>query len=319
MVSATPPNSPSSSSCSRRDGNHNIPSSSINPAKHWCFTWNNYPQNWADITAVPEIESYVLGKEVGEEKGTPHIQGYIKFKDKLRPLNLFPKGIHWEVCRNIQASIDYCAKDGDYLIKNICLPSKVKTLNYDELYPWQANIVNNISLSANDRTINWFWETTGGVGKTALCKYLCVHHQALICSGKASDMKYLIVKYKEKYGDFPKVIIMDIPRSSLDYVSYTGIEEIKNGLFCSSKYECEMVVMNSPHVLVFANEEPKYDEMSADRWSVEELVPYDPDGRIEDYENDRDYSEARVMEYFNHCDERARQGKEPNDLSVFDL
>uniref|UniRef100_UPI004049B2EE hypothetical protein n=7 Tax=Pseudomonadati TaxID=3379134 RepID=UPI004049B2EE len=63
----------------------------------------------------------------------------------------------------------------------------------------------------------------------------------------------------------------DIPRSQLDYLSYTGIEEVKNGCFFSSKYESEMVLYNSPHIIVFANEEPTYHKLSSDRWNVVDL------------------------------------------------
>lgn len=61
---------------------------------------------------------------------------------------------------------------------------------------------------------------------------------------------------------------MDIPRSCRKYVNYTGIEEIKNGCFASTKYECEMIVMNSPHFICFANDEPQVEKMSQDRWVV---------------------------------------------------
>lgn len=273
MVSArTPPNTPtedSSSKSSKGFGN----TKQIPPSKKWCLTWNNYVENWKDYfdsSKVPEIDAFVLGLEVGEE-GTPHIQGVIRFNRKLRPKNLFPKEIHWEKCRNWEASLTYCRKENNYIEKNVPRSQSIDCLAYEDMYNWQRECVDYCEQTPDDRTIRWYWEATGGVGKSALCKYLCVHHNALICSGKGADMKYLIVKYKEKKGFFPDLIIMDIPRSCMDYVSYTGIEEIKNGLFCSTKYECDMVIMNSPHVICFANEEPDVEKMSADRWDIIEL------------------------------------------------
>ena len=93
-----------------------------------------------------------------------------------------------------------------------------------------------------------------------------------LLSGKATDMKYGIIKYKEKNGVFPDIIIFDIPRSSQQFVSWAGIEEIKNGMFFSAKYESDMVVFDNPHVICFANEEPDYNKLSKDRWKVKKIV-----------------------------------------------
>ena len=41
-------------------------------------------------------------------------------------------------------------------------------------------------------------------------------------------------------------------------ISWSGLEDVKNGCFASTKYECEMVIMNSPHLLWFADFEPAY-------------------------------------------------------------
>ena len=52
-----------------------------------------------------------------------------------------------------------------------------------------------------------------------------------------------------------------------------SIEEIKNGCFASSKYESKMVIMNSPHILCFANELPDTQKLSRDRWNLHDLNP----------------------------------------------
>ena len=134
-------------------------------------------------------------------------------------------------------------------------------------------MIDLVDKEPDNRSIHWYYDYKGGTGKSALVKLLCYKYDAVVCSGKASDMKYMIVKYNEKNGVYPKVVIFDIPRSIKDYVSYSGIEEIKNGCFASSKYECEMVLMNSPHILCFANEIPEFEKLSKDRWKITDLNP----------------------------------------------
>lgn len=56
-------------------------------AKHWCFTWNNPPgdDNMVyDIVKEWPTTYLVFQSEVGEETGTPHIQGYVEFEKPLR-------------------------------------------------------------------------------------------------------------------------------------------------------------------------------------------------------------------------------------------
>ena len=106
-----------------------------------------------------------------------------------------------------------------------------------------------------------------GVGKNAFTKYLCAKHDALVVSGKSGDAKYLIVKYQEKHGVYPEIIIFDIPRCNLNYISWESMEKIKDGCFASTKYECDMVLMNAPHILCFANDEPD-GNLSQDRWRI---------------------------------------------------
>lgn len=247
-------------------------SKQISPAKRWVFTWCNYPEEWFSYFEVQssKFKKYIIGKEVGNVSETPHLQGYVEFKNKLRPKGLFPTQIHWEKARkNSLVNFLYCSKEGDYITLGFPLPLQV--LSSDQLFDWQKSIVKLIKTTPDDRSIYWFWEHKGGIGKTALTKYLLFHFDGLICSGKASDMKYMITKYHARKDEYPKLIIFDVPRCNLNYISFNGMEEIKNGCFASTKYESEMVLMNCPHVIVFANEPPDLSLMSQDRWRILEL------------------------------------------------
>jgi hypothetical protein len=260
-------------------GNTKTPT--VNPAIKWCFTLNNYTN--AEYDCIKRFCSMycrgaIIGKEVGEQ-GTPHLQGYIEFKTKARPKGKFKnKRIHWEKAKGTkEENFTYCSKDDDYWTLNNCF---FKTYDLSlNLYPWQNYIVNKMETKPDDRQIHWIYDDAGCRGKTVLAKWLFLHKQGVvILSGKSSDMKNGIVQYELKNGCLPRIIIINIPRSSLEYVSYSGIEEIKDMFFFSGKYEGGMVCGANPHVLIFANEEPNYHQMSADRWvvrSVDELNTLD--------------------------------------------
>lgn len=245
--------------------------SRISAGKSWCFTLNN----WTEDDLVEMVESfgvlgleYVIGKEVGDS-GTPHLQGYVRSPKVLRPMETLKlkSKPHWEKCKGShQDNVKYCTKEGDY-ITNIRMPRPIVV---DEPYGWQTTVVDIVASEPDKRSIYWFWEPDGGVGKSSLVRWLVHKKNALMCSGKAADMKYLVVKYAEQHdGISPDVIIFDVPRSSQGFLSYTGIEEVKNGCFASTKYECGMHLMAHPHVFVFANFPPSIGEdMSADRFRV---------------------------------------------------
>ena len=247
----------------------------ISPAKWWSFTLNNYnSSNIDDLLNTLNEHKYVFQEETGEQ-GTPHLQGCVEFKEKLRPLSLnLPKEMHWTKTRNGKASIKYCCKEetrSGEIFTNIKLSKPIKVLKEDNLYDWQKEVIEMIKEEPDDRKCYWYWENKGNRGKSALIKLLCYKYGAIVLSNKASDMKYGIVKYIEKHGAYPEIILIDIPRTSLDYLSYTGLEEVKNGCFFSSKYECEMVIGNSPHLIIFANEGPNITKMSEDRWVIKEI------------------------------------------------
>jgi len=240
--------------------------------KKACFTWNNYPEDWVETLETNfRLFEWIGGEEVAPTTGTPHIQGYVEFDKKLRPTSLgLPEQISWRKANGSRAqNVTSCTKDGTNINGSLEYDEPLKVIK--DLYDWQKDIVELCLTEANDRTIHWFYEEVGNKGKTALIKYLCFHHNALLVGGKASDAKYLITKWKENKGFYPKIVIFSFPRSIEDYVSYSAMEEIKDGMFCSTKYECEMVLMNCPHILCFANFYPDSAKLSEDRWEIKEL------------------------------------------------
>jgi len=87
-------------------------------AKHWCFTLNNYTQEHVDriIDNAARFDYVVFGKEIGDS-GTPHLQGFVSFPNRVRRTMCVETigQAHFTVARNIDNSIQYCKKDGDFV------------------------------------------------------------------------------------------------------------------------------------------------------------------------------------------------------------
>ncbi len=249
----------------------------INTSKHWTFTLNNYKK--CDIEEISVVCAgfskckYVFQEETGEE-GTPHLQGYIDFGRRVRPTPLFKnKGYHFEHKKGtIKQNIDYCSKVDTRTGKIYSnFYEEIITINPGNFFFWQTKLLALLEKKPDNRKILWYWERKGAVGKTQFAKYLVVHKKALYLSGKASDCKMAIALYIKEHCCAPKIVIFDIPRVSLDYISFQALEEIKNGMFFSGKYESKMCVFNSPHVVCFANERPNKDKLSKDRWRIRKI------------------------------------------------
>lgn len=269
---------PSVSSCVGGLGNTKpVPKSrksKINAAIRWSFTLNNYSNfDYDNICAkcVNICRYAIIGKERAPSTGTLHLQGYIEFRKRARPLGIFGNPcIHWEVAKGTKEhNVDYCSKeDADPWIFPRPWRQEIK-----DMYKWQEELANLLKKEPNDRDLVWIWEPTGGAGKTCFQKWVFTHYKrCVVLSGSASDMKNIVKQYEDAQGHLPEIVLINIPRSKKDFVSYGGMEEIKDMFFCSPKYEGGMVCYKNPHVIVFSNSTPIYDQMSPDRWQVGQIV-----------------------------------------------
>lgn len=241
-----------------------------------CFTLNNYSED--DVSHCLSYLTdhlYVIGREVGEQ-GTPHLQGYVEFKNQVRfstLKNFLPKA-HWEKARgNRDQNITYCSK-GEQVTSNFPMKRKdflLKT-EYSEVQwrGWQRDVLDTIAEKPDRRTVNWFWEPTGNAGKSFLATYLVLKYDALVLSGKTADIANQIRTWLDNHSDesFPTVAILDAPRSTQDFINYQALEKVKDGLIYSGKYEGGICTLAPLHLFVFANQEPEYGKLSEDRWRV---------------------------------------------------
>lgn len=252
-------------------------------ARGWCITVNNYDAqvyNTLIDYCKQNTHQYIVGKEVGEQ-GTPHLQGYLYFKNAVsfNTIKSICPTAHVEKAKGKpQANFEYCSKEGDFVTNMNVDESKSE---YDDMLqnlygnvvwkPWQKKILDMIDGPIDGRSINWYWEPTGNIGKTFLCKYICLKYNAIIASGKQNDVFNQVLEWVKKNGRRPQVIIIDVPRSTTEFINYGCIEAVKNGLLYSGKYEGGVCIFYPPHVVVFANEGPQLHKMSSDRWAVTDL------------------------------------------------
>lgn len=238
----------------------------ISPAIRWCFTLNNWTdEEYSSIVPIFEAtcRMFIIGSEVGDG-GTPHLQGYCEFKSKRRPKTLMCDRIHWEKAKgNKLQNIAYCSKEQNVLIGK-GLPKPIKLIK--DLYPWQKDIEDLILTEPDDRKIYWFWDSKGNKGKTQLMKYLVATHKSLPCvGGKFGDIMNLVFNQDM---DETTSCIFNIPRGHREFLSYSSLEAIKDGMVVNTKYETGYKLFNSPHVIVFANFPPDTELLSQDRWVV---------------------------------------------------
>lgn len=240
---------------------------------------------------IPLCDKYIFGEEYGDNKETPHIEFAFTIKggkrlrrDKLLKLFNHPKHMYLDKMKGNLDQQSYCAKEGNKVITNIKFAKPLKLI--EKLYPWQKEIVELVKTEPDDRTIVWRWDKNGNTGKTSFCKYLCAKHDAIMLNGKSADMMNCIVDYmKNNNGATPELILVNLPRSfNNDYLSYPGLESIKDMCFYSGKYEGGQVVGNSPHLIIFANEPPVYSKLSKDRWNVKNIEEDNDSDNDEDLE-----------------------------------
>lgn len=222
---------------------------------------------------------YTFQLEEGSENGYLHWQIYFKHSSKVRFSTL--KKI-WGIGRIDVA--DYPKKASDYSSKidtRVAGPYIYPEPPYEyngedlitDLFDWQVNLKDYLlQKKADPRKILWIWDDPGNLGKTEFAKYMTWHHDAFICTtGKHSDIKHLISEY-EPWKKPKPIFIFNLPRAYKDCSTiYQLLEELKDGILMSGKYEGCVKLFAKPHIVVLANFEPQIKQLSQDRWCIKNL------------------------------------------------
>lgn len=198
--------------------------------------------------------------------GNYHYQGWFSLKQKEyfnTIKNMFPK-MHIEPQKDYFASKNYCTKKDETYREGPWNEKSIFIKTIEPSYQWQQDLFIDLLNEPDDRKIIWYIDKKGGKGKTQFAKYMHVNEGACILNnGGSKDIAYMI--------NSPKIVIMDLCRDVEFRFNYNILEQIKNGMVFSAKYESSYKVFNSPHVVVFSNWEPDMSKLSKDRWDIREL------------------------------------------------
>lgn len=153
-----------------------------------------------------------------------------------------------------------------------------------ERLPWELYLDHLISQDPDPRHIHWFYDEVGETGKTVNAKNLLFNHNAFYTTGgKANDI------YHAYQGE--PIVILNLCASTCketrEYL-YKVLEEFKDGIFSSGKYNSMTKCFKIPHVIVFSNEKPETDKMKKCRLEVHNVNKFsvtrteEPPGTPED-------------------------------------
>ena len=261
------------------EGNDN-PSTAVKkrivPKQYWCSALFDYTFDQVKTLFEPHVRKAIFAKEVCPKTGRDHLQCYFDFGKKIRPSEKF-RGhkIHWIACKGTEEQNEkYCMKDGNQVLRIGKFNSDFK-IRRSDLRPSQVRIVDELLQPVDakfNRELKWYWENSGGYGKTITYTYLIDNHKCVMTGGSEADMLRAVSAYIEKEG-YPEIIIIN-QTFSKDMISYNGLESLLDGVFFSPKYESTMVRFPRCRIAVFANHPPDEDKMGASRIDVQELSHY---------------------------------------------
>lgn len=215
--------------------------------------------------------TYCSKQEELTEWGTPKLTKSQAGQNRMAALrNDIKNGITWEEIKDKYPghAIRYRKSIRDQISERDDLLEREKlkqSLANDDLKPWQEEAIDKLG-DQSDREVLWVYDKEGGKGKTWLSKYLLVNHGAhLSKGGKSADMAYAY--------NHEELVAIDLVREKEEYTNYAIIEQFKDGLVQSTKYESKLKLKGGlVQVIVFSNWLPDFTKLSMDRWRLMELT-----------------------------------------------
>jgi len=246
----------------------------VSPAKKWCFVFNNYEEDDINkiLSSISSKDLYCIGKEEAPTTGTKHLQGFIQFHEKCRPLSVikFTDKIKWIKCKgSLEQNYEYCSKDKNF-ISNIPKPPEINpiiTINKEEFNGFQEFVYNLFKEKIFG--IHWFYEIYGGIGKSNIVHWLIHNHEKeilLLGQGKYADIINGIYNADMRYV---KTIIIDLPRENTGYISLGAMEAILDMHVYNTKFEGGAKRFGRVNIIVMSNSYPRNaKKLSARKWNI---------------------------------------------------
>ena len=278
-------------------------------AKRWVFTVQGATDKQYEnlknlLDDSDDVSLAVFAREAGQHGNHPHFQGYLECTTQTRMLKRFRDALgddspHLDPAkgtRNQNLNYVYAVdkpyeigwiryRKGEFPVPDRYQDDAATFIETFKPRPFQQEILDICESPSEPRSIYWFYEPQGNVGKTSICEYLTNMYGALLVDGRPGDIKHAFARMREIAKTDPSIVLVDLARSArITKTLITCIESLKNGLFFSGKYESGMIRMKKkPHVIVFANVPPTkvIESLSADRWKIREILPdYSTKGRM---------------------------------------
>lgn len=142
--------------------------------------------------------------------------------------------------------------------------------------PWQAELLREINEKCeDDRSIIWYYDPPGKGGKTVFCRHAAKWNQNTFVSTHCDAYHIATtLQNRELTGAPLNCVMINLPRTmecANNKKLYEGLENIKDGLITSQKFNGETLVFDPPHVIVFSNFRPKINNLSLDRWKIRQI------------------------------------------------
>lgn len=138
----------------------------------------------------------------------------------------------------------------------------------EDLKPWQNDLkAVLLEVPPDDRSILFYVDQEGGKGKSWFQRYMVTNYPdkvQLFSCGKRDDIAHAVDESKS-------IFLFNIPRKGMEYFQFASIEQLKDRMVFSPKYDSTMKLLKTnPHVVVFSNEYPDMDKLTADRYIIED-------------------------------------------------
>ncbi|AXQ65787.1 MAG: putative viral replication protein [Cressdnaviricota sp.] len=166
----------------------------------------------------------------------------------------------------VEEHTEVFAKYPRFVSEYLALTQPEPPVDEHPLHTWQTILDTKLNGAPNDREIVFVVDKTGGNGKTWFAKQWIIKHEdsQYLEMGKKADMAYAL-------NPEIKVLFVNCTRQQAEYMNYSFLESVKDGMVFSTKYESGVKKMQKCHVVVMMNQDPDRELLSEDRYKIIEI------------------------------------------------